>query len=230
MKKWIVITMFLCTAFFLFGCDQPATDSGEKTQDTIDTTTTTTDPDTDKDTDTDTDTDTTASDTATDKTTAPSDDEMASIFEDAYTVYQWFDLDPLTVETDSDGNVVFYSIDGNDYCEKVDDPAVSSLDELEDEVHQYFAPDLAETLLDDGRYFESDGVLYAIAADRGSDITRGDVISKDVTDRSDTSITFTVTVETLNPETGEATGSEDIDYQYELIDGDWVFTTFESIY
>lgn len=224
MKKWIVITIFLCTAFFLFGCDQTATDSGQDTQDTGNTTTTTTETDTTaSDTATDTDTD-------TDAATSPSDDEMAATFEDAYTVYQWFDLDPLTVETDSDGNVIFYSIDGNDYCEKVDDSAVSSLDELEDEVHQYFSADLAQTLLDDGRYFESDGVLYAIAADRGSNITRGDILSKAVTDRSDTSITFTVTVETMDPETGESTGSEDIDYQYELVDGNWVFTTFDSIY
>jgi hypothetical protein len=214
MKKWILITVILCAAFFLFGCEETATESDDNTQDTTNTTNTTTE----------------TSNTENDIATAPNDDEMATIFEEAYTVYQWFDLEALTVKTDSEGNVIFYTVDDNPYCEKVDDAAISSMNELKAAVRQYFSTDLAESMINSGRYFESDGILYAIAADRGSDITRGDVLSKVVTDRSDTSVTYTITVETVDPETGEPTGSENIDYLYEYIDGEWLFTTFESIY
>ena len=67
-------------------------------------------------------------------------------------------------------------------------------------------------------------------ADRGGDITRGDILSKGVTGRTDTTVTYTVTVETYDPYSETVTGSEEIPYLYENIDGQWVFTRFQSIY
>lgn len=218
MKKLFILSIFLCFALFLFGCEQSATEN----TDTVTNDTTTSSVSADENADTDTESETTAD--------APTDDEVASAYDAAYIIYQWFDLNPLTVETDSDGNVIFYTVGDNDYCEKVDDPAVSSMDDLKSQVNKYFSADLAATMLDGGKYFEDNGILYEIASDRGADITRGDVLSESVTDRSDTSITFTVTVETVNPETGASTGSENVDNIYELVDGSWIFTTFHSIY
>lgn len=223
MKRLFIMCVFLCFAPFLFGCDEPAAE----------------------------DADTAAKDTATaaavdaeeEETTveygdegrgdlldAPSDEAVASAFKAAYTVYQWFDLNPLATESDSEGNAVFYNVGGHEYCLKVTDPAVSSMEELKTKVKKYFSADIAATLIDDGKYFGDGDNLYAIAADRGADITKGDILSEKVTARADESITYTVTVETVNPETGKVTGSEQIDYLYEWVNGNWVFTTFESIY
>ncbi len=220
MKRMFIMCMFLCFTLFLFGCEQTAAeDTGTATKDT-----------------------TTASVDAEEEETesteegrgdvldAPSDEAVDSAFEAAYTVYQWFDLKPLATETDDEGNAVFYTVGDNEYCLKVADPAVSSMNELKAKVNKYFSADIAATLINDGKYFSDGDTLYAIAADRGADITKGDILSKEITAQSDESITYTVTVETVDPETGNATGSEKINYLYEWVDGTWVFTTFQSIY
>lgn len=216
MKRLFIMCICLCFTLFLFGCEQnTAEDANTTTKDTAAAAAA--------------DTDITVEDTE-DLEDTPSDEAVADAFDAAYTVYQWFDLNPLTVETDSEGNVVFYTVGDNEYCQKVDDPAVSSMDQLKSEVNKYFSGDIAATLINDGRYFEDSGNLYAIAADRGADITKGDILDKTVTARTDHSITYTVTVETVDPETGSATGSEKIDYLYECVGDAWVFTTFQSIY
>lgn len=218
MKRIFVLTLFLCAALFLFGCDQTTTDSGDATSTDITTSTT------------DTTTTDTSTDSADSSVSVPTDAEVASAFDDAYTVYEWFDMEPLAVETDDEGNVAFYTVGDNDYCEKVTDANITSMDDLKAAVEKYFSADICDTLLNGGMYMEDNGVLYEIAADRGADITKGDVLSKTVTASSDTSITYTVTVETIDTDTGEATGSEDIDYLYEYVDGQWLFTSFQSIY
>lgn len=220
MKKYLALTLILCAALVLFGCQQTTADTGGTTS--TDTTTSAT-------TDSDTDNETTDTDNGNGSTAAtPSDSDVAGAFEGAYIVYEWFDLDPLTVETDADGNVVFYTVGDNAYLGKVDDSRVSSMDDLKAQLKNYFSADVYNTLLGDGRYLEDNGVLYEVLADRGADITVGDTLSKKVTARSATSITFTVTVENLD-DSGEASGSKNVDYLYEKVDGNWVFTSFQSL-
>ena len=218
MKKYLALTLILCAALVLFGCQQTATDTGGTTS--TDTTTSAT-------TDSNTDNETTGTDSGSSAAT-PSDSDVAGAFEGAYIVYQWFDLDPLTVETDADGNVNFYTVGDNAYLGKVDDSRVSSMDDLKSQLKNYFSADVYNALLNDGRYVEDNGVLYEVLADRGADITVGDTLSKKVTARSAASITFTVTVETLDG-SGEASGSKNVDYLYEKVDGNWVFTSFQSL-
>ncbi|HMM05304.1 MAG TPA: hypothetical protein PKD52_01320 [Clostridiales bacterium] len=222
MKRLFIMCIFLCFTLFLFGCEQTAAEDADTA--TKDTATSSVNTNEEEDTDADS-----TDEGRGDVLDGPSDEAVASAFDAAYTVYQWFDLKPLATETDSEGNAVFYTVGDNEYCLKVTDPAVSTMDELKAKVNKYFSADIAATLLDDGKYFGDSDNLYAIAADRGADITKGEILKQEVTARADESITYTVTVETVNPETGKATGSEKIDYLYEWVDGTWVFTTFQSI-
>ena len=101
---------------------------------------------------------------------------------------------------------------------------------MENIVRGTFSAEIADRLLGDGLYIEEDGVLYIQLADRGGDITKGDIVEENVTNATETGFTYTVTVEIVDPETQEVTGTEDIDFIAELINGQWLFTQFSSIY
>lgn len=219
MKKQLLIITLLCFSLFLFGCNGTTEETGSTETAQQETTETET-----------AEVNTTEINTTETETTgkAPSDEEMKAIFDEAYEVYQWFELEKLEVETDGN-SVVMYEI-GDNLCGKVTDNRVSSFEELSDIAHSYFSDDICHTLLTDGLYFEEDGVLYQILADRGGDITRGEILSEGVTERTDDAITYTVTVETYDPATDSVTGSEDIHFIYENIGDQWVFSQFQSIY
>ena len=210
MKKYFLTLLILGLSVLLFGC-------GTSTKETELTETPQTETTETAETDTE---DTTAK--------APDDGEMDAVFNEAYEVYQWFELDKLEVESDENG-IVMYEIDGN-YYGKVADSRVSSFAELSDAVHTYFSDEICNQLLTDGLYMEENGVLYQLLADRGGDITRGEILSQGVTERTDNSVTYTVTVETYDPSVDAVTGSEEIPFLYENIDGKWVCTRFQSIY
>lgn len=210
MKKYFLTLLILGLSVLLFGC-------GTSTKETELTET----PQTET-------TETAETDTEDTTVKAPDDGEMDAVFNEAYEVYQWFELDKLEVESDENG-IVMYEIDGN-YYGKVADSRVSSFAELSDAVHTYFSDEICNQLLTDGLYMEENGVLYQLLADRGGDITRGEILSQGVTERTDNSVTYTVTVETYDPSVDAVTGSEEIPFLYENIDGKWVFTRFQSIY
>ena len=152
------------------------------------------------------------------------EEEIKTLYNDAYEVYQWFDLEQL----ESDGEMVQLS-DGT-MCYKVTDNRVTSMEELENIVRSTFSTEIADDLLGGGLYIEEDGILYIQLADRGTDITKGDITEENVTNATETGFTYTVTVEIIDPETQEVTGTEDIDFIAELINGQWLFTQFSSIY
>ena len=141
-------------------------------------------------------------------------------------------MKPLTTDIEQDENGVqkFYTVNGITGYAKVNDSRYHSLTALIKDVNVYFSEDLAAKLLNDGRYVEEDGVFYELLADRGSDITRGDIIKQGITAQDENSLTYTVTVETIDPNTGKVVGNEDIDFLYEKTGSSWVFTQFESIY
>jgi len=96
-----------------------------------------------------------------------------------------------------------------------------------------FGEDVVQTLLADNtngpqHYADIDGVLYALEADRGADITKGEE-TLEITHESDAKIICHVTVEVLDPSTFTVTGSETHDFAYENVDGSWVFTNFELV-
>lgn len=157
-------------------------------------------------------------------------EEIKALYEKAEEVYQWFDLEPLAMETDESGATVFYNLPGGMTCGAVKDDRIASMAELEAAVRGCFADAYGDKLLDSKMYIEEDGVLYELIADRGTDITRGDIIAETVTNATETDFTYTITVETVDPETDAVTGSEDIDFVAEKINGKWLFTQFSSIY
>ena len=210
MKKYFLTLLILGLSVLLFGCGTSTKET--ELAETPQTETTET-----AETDTE---DTTAK--------APDDEEVDIIFNEAYEVYQWFELDKLEVESDENG-IVMYEI-GDSLYGKVADSRISSFAELSDAVHTYFSDEICNQLLSEGLYIEENGVLYQLPADRGSDITRGEILSQGVTERTDNAVTYTVTVETYDPSVDAVTGSEEIPFLYENINGKWVFTRFQSIY
>ena len=81
------------------------------------------------------------------------------------------------------------------------------------------------------RYCNIDGELYAIPADRGTNITKGEEKYEIISSNADT-ITFRVTVEILGEWDGNKqpiTGYETHDFTYEKIGDKWVFTTFNLV-
>lgn len=158
----------------------------------------------------------------------PSEAEIKALYEKAEEVYQWFDMEMLDVETE-DGFVVNYTLSDGSVCAKVEDDRIGSMAELKASVHECFADEFAEELLGMGIYVEEDGVLYEVQADRGEDITKGNIITETVTNATETNFTYTVSVEIVDPETDAVTGSEDIDFLAEKINGTWLFTQFRPL-
>lgn len=158
----------------------------------------------------------------------PSEGEIKALYEKAEEVYQWFDMEMLDVETE-DGLVVNYTLSDGTVCAKVEDDRIGSLTELKAAVHECFADEFAEELLGMGLYLEENGVLYEVQADRGADITKGNIIAEMVTNATETNFTYTISVEILDPETDTVTGSEDIDFLAEKINGTWLFTQFRPL-
>lgn len=205
MKKLITILALLSMTLFAAGCAEESMDTNVSQETEITT-------------------EQTEETTGGEEAGILSDDEIKTLYNDAYEVYQWFDMGQL--ETDSE----MVQLSNGAMCYKVTDNRVSSMEELENIVRGTFSAEIADRLLGDGLYIEEDGVLYIQLADRGSDITKGDITEENVTNATETGFTYTVTVETVDPETQEVIGTEDIDFIAELIDGQWLFTQFSSIY
>lgn len=204
MKKLILILTIACLSLWGAGCAEQTSDEPVVEQE--------------------------LTDTETDKATILSDEEIKALYDTAYETYQWFELGKLALETDENGMINTYTLSDGSMCGKVSDNRVATLTELEDIVYGTFSEEIADTLLGYGLYIEEDGTLYELMADRGGDITRGEIIGEEVTNATEDSFTYTVTVEIVDPETMEVTGSEDIDFIAELVDGQWLFTKFCSIY
>ncbi|MGI5874890.1 MAG: hypothetical protein ACOX8R_09600 [Bacillota bacterium] len=148
-----------------------------------------------------------------------------ALFEKARAVYDLFDLNPLATDP-----TVTAEIDGLDGYEKVSDASASSLAELRAKAEEVFTADLAAELLNNGRYAEKDGVLYERAADRGADITRGKILSTELTDVTDSGAVYTVTVENIDFETEQVSGTQKVTYRLAKSGGAWRFSEFEALY
>jgi hypothetical protein len=70
-----------------------------------------------------------------------------------------------------------------------------------------------------------DGALYAIQADRGTDINKGDETHQIIYE-NDKKIIYRVEVEVIDPDTQKAVDKETHDFIYENLNGKWVFSKF----
>ena len=156
---------------------------------------------------------------------APGDAAVTEAYESAAEAYAWFDLTTMPV---SDTDRV--EADGQVY-NRVEHDSIETLAQLRSYLGTLFSREIIDRLLpgDESvpRYRDIDGRLYAIPADRGTDITKGgerlDIL------RENGRVICRVTVETVDSETFSVTGEETYDFPYENTGGEWVFTEFSLV-
>lgn len=159
-------------------------------------------------------------------------DEMNQIYAEATAAWDLFDMTPLDVVTEhnDDGTMKFYTFNGIDGYQKTNDGKYQTLADLKSAVEAYFSADIVSELLDDERYFEADGVLYELSAGRGSDITVGEILRRDITEFTADSLTYVITTEEIDPESDTVCGEKEFTFTYAKIGDGWVFTKYQPIY
>lgn len=162
------------------------------------------------------------------QTAIPSIDEVEDAYNKATEAFYWFYVTTMPVESfDRSDSSTYKEIDGMIY-HRVTHNAIKTCADLENYLRSLFADEIATELLDcEGvhpRYRDIDGALYAIIADRGTNIYKGEA-ALEVTQESDVKFICTVRVELLD-ENFFVTEYETHEYSYEFIDGQWVFTSF----
>lgn len=154
------------------------------------------------------------------------DAQIRENYRKAAEAYGWFELTTMPL---SGGPAIQY--DGEMY-QKVNYPGIRTYAQLQAYLHSLFSDSIVAELLDSGggppRYRDIDGTLYAIPADRGTDITQGNVTVR-ILWNSKTKATVQVTVEVLKPETQAVVGYETHNFSYAYSDGKWVFETFSLV-
>jgi len=164
-----------------------------------------------------------------DKITGPTDAEVQAAYQKADEAYGWFYLSTLPVDY-SDKR----EWNGYEYF-RVEHPTIKTLADLKNYLQTVFSDEIVETLLNEDEdaalvlYRDFDNVLYAIPADAGRDITKGDK-TYEIIRESDSKIIFRVNVEIYgDPDTKNVVDIKQYDFPYEYVNGRWVFTFFELI-
>ena len=180
----------------------------------------------------------------------PDSDTLAqTIFNPAILIYRNFE-GLGNVKFDGYSSEYYYSDDYPDYfMEQVDgqdrwyvpvnDERYPTYQSFVDELHSYFSEELTQELLSKEWYIERDGKFYMQVLDRGSNILFYNVTYA-ITSQTPGKVIFTATAVYIKPEafdlfdyadiTDEMLESKNFEYNYEQIDGKWVFTTFELFY
>lgn len=156
--------------------------------------------------------------------------EIGEVYKKAVEAYGWFDLTTMPTAYDTDGDVRDH--EGQQYFRVVHE-TIKTLADLENYLRSLFSDNIVANLLfpEEGekRYRDFDGIFYAIPADRGTDINKGEETYEVVQDSGNNRITFRVTVELLGDWDGNkqpVTGYETHDFICEKIDGRWIFSSF----
>jgi len=121
----------------------------------------------------------------------------------------------------------------------VNDERYPTYQSFVDELRSYFSAELTQELLSKEWYIERNGKFYMQMLDRGSNVLFQNVTYA-ITSQTPDKVIFTATVVYVKPEAFDADlpanipdemlESKDFVYNYEQIDGKWVFTTFELFY
>ncbi|HHY77602.1 MAG TPA: hypothetical protein GX498_03720 [Clostridiales bacterium] len=160
--------------------------------------------------------------TAQEATIVPTDEEVKLAYEKAREAYSWFDL--TTMYSDGSSQTEY---NGNIYV-KVNQEGFESLSDLESYLHTLFSDDIVDSLLATNRYIDIDGALYALPADRGTNIFAGEEHHKIIRE-SDKKIIYEVTVDILDENFEKVVDEEVYSFAYELIGDKWVFTNFSLV-
>lgn len=149
------------------------------------------------------------------------DEEVKLAYEKAREAYSWFDLTTMNVDANSQKEY------NGDIYMKVNQDGIQSLSDLEAYLHSIFSDEIVDSLLETNRYIDIDGALYAIPADRGTNIFAGEEHHKII--RESDKIIYEVTVDILDENFEKVVEQEVYSFSYEFIEGKWVFTNFSLV-
>ncbi len=151
--------------------------------------------------------------------TAISDEAVKALYERAVTLYAWFDLSSLPVDTDQSATIdsaTFFKVSAE----------VATYSELQEQLSLVFDQSIVDDLLSRGMYIDYQGSLYGTPADRGANIFRGAEEHK-INRLNDKEIEYCVKVEILDD---NQQLKDYQDYCFNLVlheDGVWRFNNFE---
>lgn len=151
----------------------------------------------------------------------PTDEEIETAYQNAVEAYIWFDMETMPalmddVALDENGNTFF----------KVNHDEINTFAGLEAYLQGIFTEDIVSYLLDRQLYRDFDGTLYVMGGSRGGDITRG-AETHEIVRESDQRIIYRVTVDILDWDTlEEVIDTVAYDFDYILVDGNWLFANF----
>lgn len=153
------------------------------------------------------------------------DSKFYSSFHKAAEAWWWFYVDtmPLKGTPGSNGEII---IEFKDYNE-VDYEGIETLKDLEDYLKSIFFDEIAESMLESGRYFDVDGKLCTVAMGRGTNHSYGKIDEVNTNNINDKKIEYTVLVEKLDDDY-EVEGYEKFTFILEKTENGWVFTTFPA--
>jgi len=149
------------------------------------------------------------------------DAEIEALYKKAIKAYGWFDMTTMPLDT------TYEEVDENGFVLwRVDFSGIETMANLEAYLSSIFTSEIVDELLTDSRYREFDGILYAIGADRGGMLDRGDE-THEIIRESNEKIIYRVTVDVLDIETLEDVVDTVVyDFVLALVDGNWLFSNF----
>lgn len=153
------------------------------------------------------------------KVTVPSIDDVKDAYGKSFEAFTWFESSTMPFESSTK------EVDGMIY-NKINHNTIKTYADLENYLHSLFSEEIVEEMLNQAhmRYRDIDGELYGIAADRGTDLYKGEE-TLEVRQKSDVKFICTVEVDLLG-EDYAVTGYETHEFSYEFTNGHWVFTNF----
>ena len=164
----------------------------------------------------------------------PSDEAVLTAYREASQATSWFagygqpELDEKDQKSEGETGAVYY---------RVTQTPLTTMDSLRAYLKDLFSDELVDGYLASDQmtaFREFDGKLYALPAGRGTDITKGGVITAVVWPQGvdvPASCTVHVTVDVVDPENNFAvTGQMTYDFPYQKVGSKWVFTQFQTIF
>ncbi len=124
------------------------------------------------------------------ESTSISDEEVNALYEQAVTLYAWFDLSSLPVDTSQKA-----TIDGETFFKVTAE--IATYQELVTRLKRVFDDQIVNDLLSRGIYTDYQGSLYGRPADRGTNRLRG-AEEYNINRRNDEEIEYLVKVEILD--------------------------------
>ena len=160
----------------------------------------------------------------------PTDAQLEALYQRAVEAFEWFHMSPMPL------NGTYEVVCENDFTYwRVDFDGISTLADLEAYLGSIFTEDVVSELLsNDLIYREFGGILYAIGASRGGDLTRGDEIHEIIrTTREHHGydwIVYRVMVDVLDTDNLEnVIGFELYDFHLTYVYGGWLFANFSLV-